>query len=376
MLWIRKGYEKVMGHLEPYQLINHFPNESALINKGYLTTILKKYEANRLDRSISMHDFYPETFFLEDPDERWQFKQRQPVIERPDNVWIYKPGGSSRGRGIQILWETQKLIKNGFYPPGAPRDPTRVVQRYLQQPLLLEQRKFDIRLYWLLASIDPLRVLIYPEAKVRLAGAPYESADLDNRVAHLTNYSLQKSNPQFNAQLRYKWLLSELDHYLYREQRTQVPNITESYLMPQIERAIAHVVRAGHAVLSQKMPMKGDCFGLYGADFLVDQQMNVQLTEIQKGPGLRMGDPVEQAILPPMLGEAVHLLLSLREARLQGNPYATPADTGRYRWIINDADQDQQGAGNSERLNGVHPSPDQHSNDQHRSDQNRAKEPA
>jgi hypothetical protein len=46
ILWMRKGYTKRYPALQPGQLINHFPNESAIINKGLLTETLKRYDSS------------------------------------------------------------------------------------------------------------------------------------------------------------------------------------------------------------------------------------------------------------------------------------------------------------------------------------------
>ena len=48
-----------------------------------------------------------------------------------------------------------------------------VVSRYIDNPLLINGLKFDIRLYVLLTSIDPLRIYIYNEGLVRFACDPY-----------------------------------------------------------------------------------------------------------------------------------------------------------------------------------------------------------
>ena len=339
LLWIRKGYQSLFYELQPFQALNHFVNESILINKGNLTATLKKYEANRLDRSLSMHDFYPETYCLANTAEQQQFQHRQPPRDDPNNIWIYKPGGRSCGRGIHITHRVRSIIDNDFTLPGTEPDPTRVIQRYIQNPLLIGKRKFDIRVYWLLASIEPLRVLVYPEAKIRLAGCVYQNQHLDNPLIHMTNYYQQKRHPRFDANLRYKWFLWELDNHLAatgQVDNQQGQRYSTDHLMPAIRRCLAHVVRAGQAGLRRDYPANGDTFGVYGADFLVDDQHAIHLTEIQKGPGLRIDDPVEQHIIPHMLGQAATIVMECRQARIMGYNDYTPNNIGQYEWVIND----------------------------------------
>ncbi len=74
-----------------------------------------------------------------------------------------------------------------------------VVQKYLKKPLLLDGLKFDLRLYVLLTSIDPLRIFLYNDGLARFATNPYtiDSNNLDNVYMHLTNYSINKHSKDF-----------------------------------------------------------------------------------------------------------------------------------------------------------------------------------
>lgn len=70
------------------------------------------------------------------------------------------------------------------------------MSKYIHNPLLIHGYKFDIRLYVLLTSVDPLRIYIYNEGLVRFASEPY-SEQKNNIYAHLTNYSINKKNESF-----------------------------------------------------------------------------------------------------------------------------------------------------------------------------------
>jgi hypothetical protein len=74
------------------------------------------------------------------------------------------------------------------------------VSRYLDNPLLLFGHKFDLRLYVVVTSYDPLRVYIYREGLTRFASERYTNVDICSEASnykHLTNYSINKNNVNF-----------------------------------------------------------------------------------------------------------------------------------------------------------------------------------
>jgi hypothetical protein len=49
-----------------------------------------------------------------------------------------------------------------------------VVSRYIENPLLLNGHKFDLRIYVAITSYEPLRVYVYREGLVRFASEKYD----------------------------------------------------------------------------------------------------------------------------------------------------------------------------------------------------------
>ena len=72
-----------------------------------------------------------------------------------------------------------------------------IVQKYIENPLLYHNRKFDIRAYMVIASMKPYLVL-YNHGYVRLSLNEYR---IDNfakdKITHLTNNSVQKNHPDY-----------------------------------------------------------------------------------------------------------------------------------------------------------------------------------
>lgn len=70
----------------------------------------------------------------------------------------------------------------------------------MARPYLLEGLKFDMRIYVLMCGTDPLKLYLYNEGLARLATEQYHepmNANLDRLCMHLTNYAINKHNPNF-----------------------------------------------------------------------------------------------------------------------------------------------------------------------------------
>jgi tubulin polyglutamylase TTLL7 len=70
---------------------------------------------------------------------------------------------------------------------------TMLVQEYLAKPFLIDGFKFDLRLYVLVTSVDPLRVFLYKDGLVRLSTTPYKApteANMSELYVHTVSQSL------------------------------------------------------------------------------------------------------------------------------------------------------------------------------------------
>ena len=70
-----------------------------------------------------------------------------------------------------------------------------MVQQYIDRPHLIDDLKYDLRLYVLLYGVQPLRIYLHQMAFARFCTESYARPTKDNKdnvFMHLTNFALNK----------------------------------------------------------------------------------------------------------------------------------------------------------------------------------------
>jgi tubulin polyglutamylase TTLL6/13 len=147
VIWVDKSFvnDKLFLSLQRWQRINHFPGMTHICRK---TRLAHNLEIMR-KKFPSEFNFHPLTFIL--PQNYLAFKSLF-VNGQSKQPFIIKPDGSAQGKGIFItnrLEDVQDLQMSC------------VAQQYIKNPLLIDNKKFDLRIYLLVTSCSPLRLVSY-----------------------------------------------------------------------------------------------------------------------------------------------------------------------------------------------------------------------
>ncbi|CAG05225.1 unnamed protein product, partial [Tetraodon nigroviridis] len=164
--------------------------------------LLRKVNTSRAVRTMQElfpeeYDFYPRSWIL--PEEYQLFCAQIRVAKEKDPTlsptFIVKPDGGSQGDGIYLIRDPSELKAT-----AGPQARQGVVQEYVHKPLLIDKLKFDIRLYVLMKSLEPLEIYIAKEGLTRFCTEPYQEPsqkNLSHVFMHLTNYSLNVHSGNF-----------------------------------------------------------------------------------------------------------------------------------------------------------------------------------
>ena len=149
-----------------------------------------------------------------------------------NNLWILKPAGKSRGRGISVESSLNGIL-NHIEATSDSRNRLNqwVIQKYIENPLIIAKRKFDIR-QWILVTSEfhfsciisfssffikrlptigwnPITIWYYNDCYIRFAVDEYDIPQnlmnkndrnewSANKFRHLVNNSIGKTNKNFS----------------------------------------------------------------------------------------------------------------------------------------------------------------------------------
>lgn len=335
-----KNYKAIL----PYQRVNRFPGRGHLGRKDWLSEAME--DARK--RFPDVYDFYPETFFF--PEQSDAIRKCFETEEAP--VFIQKPVAMSRGRDITLVTKMPEETKGRRF----------IVQRYIENPLLLHGLKFDVRVYVLVTSFRPLRAYLFRDGLVRLATSPYlpvTATPSDSwAFTHLTNWSINKASGSFHIPQSLgdedasKWTLSHLFAYIASLQGSSDPEaaqfqgLDEEKMRAGIRRvaaltllAVADKMEPMNSVLvtqgvdelkncqvvdndGQEVQWQSQtgkkrsfqhridlpCAEIYGFDILFDDHGKAWLIEANVSPETRANTPLDKAVKSEMFRTSLNIL--------------------------------------------------------------------
>ncbi|VDM52167.1 unnamed protein product [Angiostrongylus costaricensis] len=306
------------GFTQPYllmyyrQRLNQFPRSTELTRKD------KLYDNIRRSSSMfgNVFNFIPD-FFVTPRDSSLLSSAMEHSMGKCS--FIVKPVSSSRGQGIFFA---NKVVFLDFDFSSSslreiPASDTLLVSRYLENPLLINGHKFDLRIYVAVTSFYPLVVYVYSEGLTRyqnLVASEKYCSNIDSRNAfvHLTNYSINKNNSNFvrndsmaSEDYGHKWTLGALLRHLEKD------GVDSKLLMLRIEDIVVKSLLSVQARITSACrtttPYIGTNYELFGFDILVDAQLKPWLLEVNLSPSLSCDAPLDSLVKTRLICDLFNL---------------------------------------------------------------------
>jgi len=277
--------------------INQFPGLFVIGRKDSLSLC---YEEMVRKFGALEFDFLPKTYILpDDKDELITFMRRtkKPMIMKPPN-WFC-------GIGIKLINKIEDIPS---------KENKMVVQEYIDNPFLIRGLKFDLRLYVLMTSIDPIKVYMFEEGLVRFATTKYTNNpdDISNNFIHLTNYSVNKESDEFvynespGNYSGHKWNLATLWKYF-----DEVLCIDWRPVWEKTKEICLKTVLCGHQHIKKEVGRQVNseynCYKLFGFDVFYDSNLKPWLLEVNNIPSLHV-NTIDSYVNIPMVVEMFNIV--------------------------------------------------------------------
>lgn len=242
----------------------------------------------------------------------------------PMNVWVVKPGSSSKGSGVLCMDSLPEVLHH------CKTTSNRIVQKYIERPLLLfSGRKFDLRQWVMVRSFRPLKVYMFSSCYLRLCNEPYDLGDLENRQRHISNWSVNKRGKHVSD-----GAVASLDEFQeVLEMMTGQRSYWEEELIPQLRTCIVQTLQAVQPNIIQR----SESFEVYGFDFLIGEDLKPWLLEVNLSPACESRTAWMSEMLERMASRLVEVLQ-------QGDAFTSDGRAPDWHLICDEGPEDGAGA--------------------------------
>eukprot|EP00768_Dysnectes_brevis_P005967 gnl/Dysnectes_brevis/4523_a6116_739.p1 GENE.gnl/Dysnectes_brevis/4523_a6116_739~~gnl/Dysnectes_brevis/4523_a6116_739.p1 ORF type:complete len:492 (+),score=22.32 gnl/Dysnectes_brevis/4523_a6116_739:21-1496(+) len=220
--------------------------------------------------------------------------------KNPANLWIVKPTNFNRGRGIRVVDSVESTLKHVEEVRSSfkRQSISFLVQKYIENPLLVEGRKFDLRVFALVRSDGS--AWVYRRGYARLASVPFELG-IGCAAVHLTNNAVQKHMEEYDEEAN-MYSFERLADVIAAD--ASLPEAKRGGFWSswrRIQSLVGLVLyTAGSKLVSQT---SDNCFELFGFDFMLDTDLKPWLIEVNCNPCMAFSSSTSRELLPLMLDD-------------------------------------------------------------------------
>ncbi|CRK96757.1 CLUMA_CG009979, isoform A [Clunio marinus] len=261
LLWTYDYHSEInidFKKLKYHQKINHIPGNYVLCMKDYLAVNTKsKYIAPAFNNSESLEEY---------------------ANEHPNARFVQKLW-SNRGVSLKNASEINfKMFGSGY---------KYFAQLYIENPLLIDGYKFDFGIYVLVASLEPLRVYFYEKnTLIRLCGKKYDPNNYEDLDTYVIGdvcqfpWDIDVLSVYYNQSYTYK---EAMNAYFTKN------GYNVSKIWWQVEDCIREIILNSESSFNhwvKQYPFKYSFFELYRFDFMLDNDLNLYLLEVNQSPNV------------------------------------------------------------------------------------------
>ena len=304
---------------EPKKKLTAEEKEEKWRKETFLNNTTNNERPEEKPKSDSIKELLPE---IEQIIQKISLNLPQYILEGSKNVWIVKPGGLSRGRGVHCIDQLNDILSN-----VKPCNQT-IIQKYIENPLIINGRKFDIRQWVLVTDLNPLTVWIFETPYVRFGAENYHIDDFKNIFSQLTGNSIAKHSDKFNT--------GEVEGDMWENEQFR-EYLKKNYggdPWVEIQKKIEKIVILSLECAKHKLFNRKNNFEVFGFDIMLDDKLNVYLIEINASPDWTYSTKVTEKLVKIASEDIMKVVLDLPKENMKPENERNKVDTGRFRQIF------------------------------------------
>eukprot|EP00542_Grammatophora_oceanica_P015789 CAMPEP_0194032770 /NCGR_PEP_ID=MMETSP0009_2-20130614/5640_1 /TAXON_ID=210454 /ORGANISM="Grammatophora oceanica, Strain CCMP 410" /LENGTH=506 /DNA_ID=CAMNT_0038673307 /DNA_START=63 /DNA_END=1583 /DNA_ORIENTATION=+ len=279
-VWTYSDWSEYYKELKPWQRYNHMSGYHNWNAKDDYVKGFGKYANEHPEK-----DFYfnPPSYRLAIQEERDAFKHVLRKEGGEKYPWVLKRGNVNQGKGITMLGPHTEELIHVLRDNPRDEDSDLIIQKYICHEDTWNGRKYDVRMFWLVASLDPL-IVMYHDGYVRIGNGKYDESDFSDTRQHLTTHTKLAEEG--------KATFKEFEEHVKELAKTEgltssLPTDPVSHVRNQFKEAIGETVAAfKEKSFNVNKHNTENGIGFYGADFVLDKDLDVWFLEPQSGCGM------------------------------------------------------------------------------------------
>ena len=272
----------------------------------------------RLPQTDNVSDLLPE---ISDILEKLSKSLPQYDFSGSKNIWIVKPSGLSRGRGITCIDQLNDILTN------IKLHNQTVIQKYIENPLVIKGRKFDIRQWVLLSNLNPLTIYLFDTPYIRFGAEEYHLDDFKNIFSQLTGNSIAKHSEKFEN--------SEIEGDMWENEQFR-EYLKEKFgrdCWPEIQEKIKKIAIYALQCAKHKIKHRKNSYEVLGFDIMIDELLNVYLIEINLSPDWTYSTKVTEKLVKIASEDIMKVTVDVAQEEQKPVEERKKVDTGRFKLI-------------------------------------------
>jgi len=271
------------------QRFNHIIGNNYIGGKKHTVAQIQKYAKYYKGREHCFDPWKVMPYTLDMTDKN-QCKEFLEILKSQNTFeginWMIKLGGNiHNGKGVSPV---DQDLANKLLNKTCPFKYDYLAQRYIKNPMLIHNRKFDFRTYLVIANMDPL-IVLYHDGFIRMSMNEYD-LNSNDKSTHLTNLKVaQKTMDTRNFTKSEQEMLLKDQSWSYTHLHNYLMNLglvgedwLDNYLRKKLKENMFHIVRMN----LDKLMKHPQVFELFGLDFLLDTDLNLWYIEANLTPSI------------------------------------------------------------------------------------------